>query len=245
MQITVNSLYRETKTFFRYQIMTFVLTALLAAFITTIFIYCIGEYDSSLNVINNNNMQDNYLSTITNEENLNRINKIITTVMILNLLELINNTILIGSVLYLISNLCKKNQINTSVAIQELISFIPRLMILIFIINLMIQIGFALLFFPGFIVITLCSMSPIILVRDKKSIFSSIKSSSKIVRDNLKIIIPAIIIWIMSKILCMMFFSIFSFLQSHLVSFIFMFINNLIFMFLITYLSRFHMLLNK
>ncbi|PPI88168.1 hypothetical protein CRV12_00830 [Candidatus Pantoea edessiphila] len=246
MQITANSLYRDSRNFFQHQLITLILIALLAAAADSILIHClINNNTEQLIISERNNIQDYSSFKMINNISSEQKYKLLRNFILVNFCELVGNTFLLGGVLYLIPAVSKKKQVSLSGAMNELISFLPNLIVLILLINIITQIGFMMLIFPGILLTALLSMSPIILVNDKIGIFESINNSINIVLKNINIIAPVITLCLLSKIICIIFFSFMSMFSENLMLFLFIVVKNLIITFMIVYLYRFYILLNK
>ncbi|MXP50934.1 YciC family protein [Pantoea sp. SoEX] len=129
--------------------------------------------------------------------------------------------------------------------IKEIFSSLPKLIILILVLNLITQFGFIILFFLGILLTSFLSISPIILIHNRLGIFTCIKNSMLIVFNNIEIVVPAIIIWLLVKVILMAVFSFILFFSTGVMEFLFMICNNFISEFIIIYLYRFYIFLDK
>ncbi|WP_343184205.1 YciC family protein [Buchnera aphidicola (Ceratovacuna keduensis)] len=118
----------------------------------------------------------------------------------------------------------------------------PNLFVLIFFINVIVQIGLVLLIFPAIIFSIFLSLSPIILMIEKKSMFLSIKKSLLICFLKYKELSFPIILWLLVKFALLTISTIFKFSPENLFCFLYNSISNFFLCILIVYLFKFYSL---
>ncbi|MBK4775419.1 hypothetical protein CRV11_00755 [Candidatus Pantoea edessiphila] len=245
MHITAKSLYCESKCFFRNQLFNLIFIAILATSTTTIMVHFFAHFGKKqLTFSEHDNISKSSSLNNINSQSTEQKYKLIATFIFISIAVLTGNSILLGSILYLIAAVSEKKTTTLLAAIHKIIIILPKLTILVLILNLIIQIGFLILVFPGILLTALLSIAPIILVHDRVDIYTSIKHSICIVLKNINIIAPAITFWFLTKIILVMFFSPMTVFSKNIIPFLFLFCNNLVLAFLIIYFYRFYILLN-
>ncbi|WP_343190114.1 YciC family protein [Buchnera aphidicola (Astegopteryx bambusae)] len=124
-------------------------------------------------------------------------------------------------------------------------SFFPNLFILIFFINLVVQIGTVLLMFPAIIFSIFFSLSPIILIVEKQSILLSMQKSFLICLTKCKDLFIPIIFWFFAKFVLLIISSIIKFFPESIFLFLYNSMSNFLLCILTTYLFKFYSLFNS
>ncbi|QCI23284.1 hypothetical protein D9V73_01305 [Buchnera aphidicola (Melaphis rhois)] len=156
--------------------------------------------------------------------------------------SLIGSTVLIGILTIFIKTIAfKKNSFLLELKKNNVFLFL-NLFLLIFIITIIIQLGLMLLIIPGMMFCILLSLSPIILMTNNTTIIQSIISSTQITLYNFKIITPAIILWLLSKLVILILLSNIKIISGCILSLLLNTMTNIISSILIIYLFRFYML---
>ncbi|CUR53611.1 UPF0259 membrane protein Spro_2675 [Serratia symbiotica] len=248
MPITSNILYRDSFNFFRNQLINILIISLLTAFISVTLNQIFGTDNEILKILHAT--QDEF-STSTNINFQKFIQKMTPEQQLLMLKisaaatfsALIGYTILIGGILTLLRLVSQGENISALRAIYNSFPILPRLLSLLFICSLLIQLGLTLFIIPGIIMAIAFSFASIITINDKKSIFTSIKLSCKLAFINIRIIIPAMIFWLIAKLCLLFILSKQSLLIPSATNLVFTTLSNLISTLLIIYLFRLYMLL--
>lgn len=243
MLITATSLYRETKNFFCHKIFTiFILSILTSCLTISINYFFIPEKYHALIFNKKNNILLEKIKNIPLEEQ----NKLFYISGVETLSSLIGNVFLIANMLTLIATIASRKKIFLFHIICTSIKIFPKLFFLTLIVNLIIQIGFMVLLIPGIVMMILLAPAPIILIMKKSNIHISIQDSLYFSWNNIKLISPAVIVWLLVKIVLLFtIISLSSFISINILSIIFHFISNLMSAILIIYLFRFYMLMHK
>lgn len=241
MLITARSLYRDTKNFFLHQYLTICLLAILTASITIAINYLFISNTHQLSISNHNT---NFLLNQIKNLNLQEKKILIYVSCIETISSLIGNVFLIGGILYFIPIISSGKKISFLNIIHESIKIFPKLFLLTVLINAIIQLSFMIFLIPGILMIILLAPAPIIFVRKKSSIVVAIYDSLYLSWNNIKLISPAVMFWLLLKIfLLVIMMSLPSVFFIKIFSILFGFISNLIGAMLIIYLSRFYMLI--
>jgi hypothetical protein len=117
-------------------------------------------------------------------------------------------------------------------------------MLLLFICNLMIHLGLRLLVVPGVIMIIAFSLASVV-ATDKKGVFASIKLSCRLALANVRVIVPAMVLWLVAKLLLFFVFSHLPLLTPNAANLALTALSNLISALLLIYLFRLYILLRS
>ncbi|MBK4764909.1 MAG: hypothetical protein FT671_00830 [Pantoea sp. Brub] len=244
MSITANLLYREAKNFFQNRILIFIIISLLTSVVTMLLYYIFAlPISEKIIIFNKQQLKDSSLFEIIKNMSMQDKSLMLRFFIINTSIELINCSILYSIILNLIPVVVSKKNFLSFYNINQCILSFPKMFLLNFLANILIQLGFIILFIPGILFTILFSMSPIFLVNDKSGIIKSLINSNFLVFKNIKLIIPVIIISLISKIILLLFFTISIHIPSYITLLLFTTLNNLISSFLIVYLYRLYMLL--
>lgn len=247
MNITAGKIYRDTKNFFRYHLLNVLLISILCSFITILINYFFTPNLNQLFIlIQNDSMNYNSIFDRIHKMNTEQHKILLSIAFAGTFSSLVGNVFLINSILTLIIIVIYKELKNFLDIVKFFFKIIPKLLMLICFITLAVQLGFMILLFPGIIIIMLLSLSSIILVIRKTSIFDSIHKSVILAFNNIKLIAPAIIAWLLVKMLLIILMSfLYSILSDNLLSVTFNMISYLVLSMLIIYLTRLYLLLNN
>ncbi|WP_343189255.1 YciC family protein [Buchnera aphidicola (Chaitoregma tattakana)] len=161
-----------------------------------------------------------------------------------NIFFIINLTFIIESIMMIIYfKVCEKKESLYKIY-KMFFSIFPNLFLLIFFINLIIQAGLVLLIFPAIIFSIFFSISPIILIIERKGILFSLKKSFLICLSKYKELSFPIIMWLCSKFVLLMIGYIFSIRSENFFLFLYYIISNFFLCMLIVYLFKFYSLFN-
>ncbi|MXP67388.1 YciC family protein [Pantoea sp. Aalb] len=244
MSITASSLYRDTIHFFRYQIYNIIFMALFISVVTIIISQILTldqEYLISLKQAN-----DSAHSLFEFIQKLSPAQYVILlrASAMGTFAALIGNTLLLGGMIYLIISASQGEQVSSFSAITLSIPLLPKLLLQTFLITLIVQLGFMILIFPGIILITLLSLAPIILKNQNISVIDSLYASISLVSDNIKLIMPAILMWLLMKIIIIIIFFFLIGIPVIISLILLNMLSNLAYAILIIYLYRLYMLLH-
>jgi len=153
------------------------------------------------------------------------------------------NTLLLGGMLYLIPMVSSGQRVSALRAIGASAPLLPKLLLLTFLMTLVAQLGFMVLVVPGILLTILLSLAPVMVASEKMGVFAAMRASMRMAWKNVKLIAPAILLWLLAKVVVMLFFSSLTVLPLNVSSVIFTAAGNVVSAMLIIYLYRLYMLL--
>ncbi|AOM40121.1 YciC family protein [Xenorhabdus hominickii] len=206
MPITANSLYRDSINFLKNHLLNIVILSVLAALVTTLlehFLMPNGEQLQLLIGIQNafkesgNAGIKDFVAHLTPDEQF----MFLRTAFGILFSNIFGSTLLTASVLVLISAVSNGQQTNAIHASTLAITLLPKMFLLMFICTLLVQIGYALMFLPGVLFSITFALAPIFLFEKGKNVFSAMQDSWKLAFDNLRLLIPATLLWLAIKLI--------------------------------------------
>ncbi|CQH56255.1 YciC family protein [Yersinia enterocolitica] len=248
MPITANTLYRDSFNFLRNQLAAILLLALLTAFITVMLNQAFIPDTEQLSILSSTE------SDFTSSGNLSITELVaqLTPEQQIILLKvsaaatfsaLVGNVLLVGGMLTLISMVSQGRRVSALQAIGISLPILPRLLLLMFIGTLLIQLGITLFIVPGIIIAVALSLSPIIVSTEKMGVFAAMKTSVKLAFANVRLIIPAMMLWIAAKLILLYLVNHLTVLPTPIASVVLSALSNLVSALLLVYLFRLYMLL--
>lgn len=243
MSITASSLYRDTGNFLRHQLVTIVLMALLTSFITVIVGHALTPGEDQLSLLSQTDSSASSLFEIVQNMSPDQQRILLRASAAGTFAALIGNTLLLGGMLCLLPMVSSGQRVSALRAIGASAPLLPKLLVQTFLITLLVQLGFMVLMVPGVILAILLSVAPVMLASEKMGIFSAMRASMRLAWKNIKVIAPAIILWLLAKIALMFFFSSLTVLPANIASVVLNALGNLVSAILIIYLYRLYMLL--
>ncbi|HHH1854083.1 TPA: YciC family protein [Yersinia enterocolitica] len=248
MPITANTLYRDSFNFLRNQLAAILLLALLTAFITVMLNQAFIPDTEQLSILSSTE------SDFASSRNLSITELVaqLTPEQQIILLKvsaaatfsaLVGNVLLVGGMLTLISMVSQGRRVSALQAIGISLPILPRLLLLMFIGTLLIQLGITLFIVPGIIIAVALSLSPIIVSTEKMGVFAAMKTSVKLAFANVRLIIPAMMLWIAAKLILLYLVNHLTVLPTPIASVVLSALSNLVSALLLVYLFRLYMLL--
>ncbi|PIJ51816.1 hypothetical protein BL250_06390 [Erwinia sp. OLTSP20] len=247
MSITAGSLYREAGNFFRHQLITILLMALLTAFISVMISQAMTPGDDQLSQLPQQGFPGGNLMEMVRNLTPEQQHILLRASLAGTLASLIGNTLLTGGMLMLIPLVSAGERTSALRAIGLSAPLLPRLLVLTFLMTLVIQLGFLFVVIPGIILAILLALAPVILAAGQQGIFAAIRQSVSLVWHNMRLVTPAVLFWLLAKMVLLVvitrvlarmpdsYYTLLSVLASG--------ISNLISALLIIYLCRLYMLL--
>lgn len=250
MPITANTLYRDSFNFFRNQLVSILLLALLTAFISVLLNQVFSPSAEQLQILTTAENDFTSSTGIGIQEIIQQMSPEQQMVLLkvsaaATVSALVGNVLLVGGMLTLIRLVSEGVQTSALRAIGISAPILPRLLLLLFIGTLLIQLGLMLFVVPGVILAIAFSLAPVIATADKKGVFASLKQSSKLAFANARVIVPAMMLWLAAKLLVLFLVSHLSAITPNVASVVLTALSNLISALLLIYLFRLYMLLRS
>lgn len=248
MPITARTLYRDSFNFFRHQISTLCLLALLTAFISVILNQAFTPGADDLSILASAD------GTLTSGMGLQEMVQQMTPEQQMVLLKvsaaasfsaLIGNVLLLGGMLALIPLVSQGQRLSALRAIGTSAPMLPRLLLLMFLCTLMVQLGITAFIVPGIVLAVGLALSPMIMSQEKVGVIRAIRSSFRLSFANVRLISPAIMLWLAAKLALLLLVGVLSALHPTVGMVIMGALSNLVSAMLIIYLSRLYMLVRQ
>lgn len=248
MPITANTLYRDSFNFLRNQLVAIVLLALLTAFITVMLNQAFIPDTEQLSILSSTESDFASSGNLSITELVAQLTPEQQIILLkvsaaATFSALVGNVLLVGGMLTLISMVSQGRRVSALQAIGISLPILPRLLLLMFIGTLLIQLGITLFIVPGIIIAVALSLSPIIVSTEKMGVFAAMKTSVKLAFANVRLIIPAMMLWIAAKLILLYLVNHLTVLPTPIASVVLSALSNLVSALLLVYLFRLYMLL--
>ncbi|MHA3356579.1 YciC family protein [Yersinia enterocolitica] len=248
MPITANTLYRDSFNFLRNQLAAILLLALLTAFITVMLNQAFIPDTEQLSILSSTESDFASSGNLSITELVAQLTPEQQIILLkvsaaATFSALVGNVLLVGGMLTLISMVSQGRRVSALQAMGISLPILPRLLLLMFIGTLLIQLGITLFIVPGIIIAVALSLSPIIVSTEKMGVFAAMKTSVKLAFANVRLIIPAMILWIAAKLILLYLVNHLTVLPTPIASVVLSALSNLVSALLLVYLFRLYMLL--
>ncbi|CFB70445.1 YciC family protein [Yersinia enterocolitica] len=248
MPITANTLYRDSFNFLRNQLAAILLLALLTAFITVMLNQAFIPDTEQLSILSSTESDFASSGNLSITELVAQLTPEQQIILLkvsaaATFSALVGNVLLVGGMLTLISMVSQGRRVSALQAIGISLPILPRLLLLMFIGTLLIQLGITLFIVPGIIIAVALSLSPIIVSTEKMGVFAAMKTSVKLAFANVRLIIPAMMLWIAAKLILLYLVNHLTALPTPIASVVLSALSNLVSALLLVYLFRLYMLL--
>ncbi|MGL4485707.1 MAG: YciC family protein [Yersinia sp. (in: enterobacteria)] len=249
MPITANALYRDSFNFLRNQMPAILLLALLTAFVTVMLNQAFTPDNQQVNTLNTiendltSSGRNTSISEIVSQMTPEQQMVLLKVSAVATFSALVGNVLLIGGLLTLISMVSTGRRISALQAIGLSLPILPRLLLLIFISTLLIQLGLTMFIVPGVVLAVALSLSPVIITTERIGVFAAIKASTALAFANVRLIVPAMMLWITTKLILLYLVSHLTILPTTIATVVLSALSNLVSALLLVYLFRLYMLL--
>lgn len=248
MPITANTLYRDSFNFLRNQLAAILLLALLTAFITVMLNQAFIPDTEQLSILSSTESDFASSGNLSITELVAQLTPEQQIILLkvsaaATFSALVGNVLLVGGMLTLISMVSQGRRVSALQAIGISVPILPRLLLLMFIGTLLIQLGITLFIVPGIIIAVALSLSPIIVSTEKMGVFAAMKTSVRLAFANVRLIIPAMMLWIAAKLILLYLVNHLTALPTPIASVVLSALSNLVSALLLVYLFRLYMLL--
>lgn len=250
MPIMASTLYRDMLNFMRNQFTSILLLALLTALITVLIGHALTPDSDQLVILNGDSSALADSGKMTLQELVQQMSPEQQMVLLKasaagTLAGLIGNVILAGGLLTMIGLVSNRQPVSVLRAIGLSAPLLPRLLLLVFLTTLLVQLGLLLVVVPGLLAAIAFSLAPVIAVNDNVGALRAMKQSTKLAMANLRLIAPAVVLWLAAKAAILILAAQFTQFSTLVAAVLLNGLSNLVSALLLVYLYRLYMLLRQ
>lgn len=250
MPIMASTLYRDMLNFTRNQFTGIVLLALLAALISVVIGHALSPSTDQLVILSAGGPDMADSASLSLQELVQQMTPEQQKVLLKasaagTFAGLVGNVILAGALLTMIRLVSDRQPVSVLRAIGLSAPILPRLLLLIFITTLLVQLGLLLIVIPGILIAIAFSMAPVIAASDNLGVFKSMRLSSKLAFAHLRLVAPAVLLWLLAKAAVLLLAAQFTQVSSVVAAVLLNGLSNIISALLLIYLYRLYMLLRQ
>ncbi|TCV99921.1 YciC family protein [Biostraticola tofi] len=248
MPIMASTLYRDMLNFMRNQFASIILLALLTALISVLIGHALSPDSDQLVILNGGASEMADTAEMSLQEMVQQMSPEQQQVLLKasaagTFAGLLGNVLLVGGLLTMIRMVSSRQPTSVVRSLGLSLPILPRLLLLIFLTTLLVQLGLLLVLVPGILVAIALSLAPVITTSENLGVFKSMRLSSKLAFANLRLIAPAIMIWLAAKAAVLLLATELTMVSSLVAAVLLNGLSNVISALLLIYLYRLYMLL--
>ncbi len=250
MPIMASTLYRDMLNFTRNQFTSIVLLALLTALVSVVLGHALSPSTDQLVMLGTEGAAATDTATMSLQDLVQQMTPEQQHILLKasaagTFAGLVGNVILAGALLTMIRLVSDRQPVSVLRAIGLSAPILPRLLLLVFITTLLVQLGLLLIVVPGILIAIALSLAPVIATNENLGVFKSMRLSSKMAFANLRLIMPAVVIWLLAKAAVLLLAAQFTQVSSLVAAVLLNGLSNIISALLLIYLYRLYMLLRQ
>ncbi|AEI74773.1 UPF0259 membrane protein [Candidatus Moranella endobia PCVAL] len=243
-----STMYQDMLNFFRNQLTSVVLLALLTALINVILGYILSPGSAQLRILNDcnniSNIADMSIQQLVRNMSLEQQMVLLKAAAASTIAGIVGNVLLASGLLNMV-RLTSNNQQPNSVlrAIGLSAPILPRLLLLIFLTTLLVQLGMLFIIVPGVVFAIAFSLAPVIATSDNLGTIKSMRMSASLAFANIRLLAPAVCLWLLAKAIVLLLATKLTIISSLIVAVLLNGLINLLSAILLIYLFRLYILL--
>lgn len=249
MPIMASTLYRDMLNFFCNQFASIVLLALFTALISVLLGHALSPGFEQLMTLSDGtrigDIANMSLQQLIQQMSIEQQRVLLKAAGAGTLASLIDNMLLAGGLLTIIRLISNRQPVSILRVISLLVPLLPRLLLLIFLITLLVQLGLLLIIVPGILLAIAFSLAPVIATNDNIGAIKSMHMSVSLAFTNLRLLAPAVLFWLLAKTAVLLLETEFILVSTLITTILLNGLSNIISALLLIYLYRLYMLLQQ